>query len=169
MAVSQNMFRTWRNPRKVMRELLAQGQREDRLIGYVMAACLMIYVAQWPRLKRAEQFEQYGGDGASDFQMNAGIAFFSIMIVWPLALYAIAAISRLVARLFGGKGSSFGARLALFWTLLATTPVLLLHGLTVGFLGAGIQANIVGAIWATLFLSIWAQCLWVSEKGDIPV
>lgn len=165
MAVSRDMFRTWRNPRLVMREILSEGPREDRIVGYAMAACLMIYIAQWPRLKRAEQFESFGPDGASDFQMNAGIAFFLMMIAWPLMLYAIAAVTRIIAKIFGGKGTPYGARLALFWTLLATTPVLLLHGLTVGFLGAGAAANLVGAIWLGLFLYIWSQCFWVSEKG----
>jgi len=164
MAVTGNMFRTWRSPRVVMREILSEGQREDRLVGYAMAACLMIYVAQWPRLKRAEQFELYGPDGASDFQMNAGIAFFSLMIVWPLALYAIAAVTYLIAKAFGGKGTPYGARLALFWTLLATTPLLLLHGLTMGFIGQGIEASIVGGIWAVMFAYIWSQCFWVAQS-----
>lgn len=164
MAVTTDIVRTWKRPRIVMRELLSHGQREDRAIAYVMAACLMIYVAQWPRLKRAEQFELYGADGASDFQMNAGIAFFSMLIVWPLALYVIAGITHLVAKVFSAKGSHYTARLALFWALLATTPVLLLHGLTMGLIGAGPAANLVGAVWGIAFVWIWSQCFWVAES-----
>ena len=164
MAVTTNIFRAWRRPRDVMREMLARGPREDLAIGYVMAACLIIFIAQWPRLARAQQYELYGANGASDFQMNAGIAFFSLMVVWPLALYALAALTHLVARLFGGKGSQSSARLALFWSLLATTPLLLLHGLTMGFIGAGAAATLVGAVWLILFLWIWTQSFWVAER-----
>lgn len=164
MAVTTDIVRTWKSPRIVMRELLSHGQREDRAIAYVMAACLMIYVAQWPRLKRAEQFESYGADGASDFQMNAGIAFFAMIIVWPLALYCIAAITHLIAKIFRAKGTHYSARLALFWSVLATTPVLLLHGLTVGLIGAGPAANLVGGVWLIAFIAIWSQCFRVAES-----
>lgn len=164
MAVSTNMLRAWRRPRDVMRELLAVDQREGRLVGYVMAACLIIYIGQWPRLKRAEQFELYGPDGASDFQMNAGIAFFALMIVWPLALYGIAAVTHLLAKPLGTIGTHYGARLALFWALLASTPLLLLHGLTMGFIGPGTEASLVGLVWTALFLWIWTQSFWVAEK-----
>ena len=163
MAVTTDIVRTWRTPRVVMRELLSHGQREDRAIAYVMVACLIVYVAQWPRLKRAEQFELYGPDGASDFQMNAGITFFAMIIVWPLLLYCIAAISHLIAKIFRAKGTHYSARLALFWALLATTPVLLLHGLTFGLIGPGPAANLVGGVWVIAFGVIWGQCLRVAE------
>ena len=163
MAVTTDIVRTWRSPRVVMRELLSHGQREDRAIAYVMAACLILYVAQWPRLKRAEQFELFGPDGASDFQMNAGIAFFSMMIVWPLMLYIVAAIAHLIAKIFGAIGTHYTARLALFWAFLATTPVGLLFGLTMGLIGAGPAANLVGIVWAAAFAWIWSQCIRVAE------
>jgi hypothetical protein len=95
--------------------------------------------------------------------MNAGIAFFSMLIVWPLMLYIIAALTHLLARLFRGQGTHYSARLALFWALLATTPVLLLHGLTVGLIGPGSAANLVGGIWVIAFGWIWSQCLRVAE------
>lgn len=163
MAVTTDIVRTWRSPRVVMRELLSHGQREDRAIAYVMAACLILYVAQWPRLKRAEQFELYGPDGASDFQMNAGIAFFAMLIVWPLMLYIIAAITHLVAKIFRAKGTHYTARLALFWAFLAASPVGLLYGLTIGLIGPGPATNLVGWVWAIVFGWIWTQCFRVAE------
>ncbi len=167
MAVSTHMFRSWRRPKEVMRHLLTAGQREDRLVGYVMGACLLIYIAQWPRLMRVDQFELYGPDGASDFQMNAGVSFFAIMIVWPLALYALAAITHILAKPLQTKGTHYGARLALFWALLASTPLLLLHGLTMGFIGPGTAASAVGFVWLCLFLWIWSQSFWVAEKESV--
>ena len=52
MAVTTDIMRTWRGPRTVMRDLLNHGQREDRALAYLMAACIMIFIAQWPRLSR---------------------------------------------------------------------------------------------------------------------
>lgn len=150
-----------------MRELLAGDQHEGRLVGIVMGACLLIYIAQWPRLMRADQFELYGPDGASDFQMNAGIAFFSIMIVWPLVLYGLAAITHLLAKPLQTTGTHYGARLALFWALLASTPLLLLHGLTMGFIGPGPAASLVGLAWLIVFLWVWTQSFWVAEKDIV--
>lgn len=164
MSVSTDMLRSWRKPRQVMRELLAGGEHEGRLVGIVMGACLLIYIGQWPRLMRVDQLELLGPDGASDFQMNAGIAFFGIMIVWPLALYGLAALTHLIGKPFGRAGSPFAARLALFWALLASTPLLLLHGLTMGFIGTGPAASLVGLVWLALFLWIWSQSFWVAEK-----
>ena len=170
MAVSTDIVRSWRRPRVVIREILSEGQREDRLIGVVMAACLLIFVAQWPRLARKSQgFEL--ADGAEVPEMSQLVAYemLSWLIVWPLLLYAIAAITRIIASLFRGKGTQYGARLSLFWALLASAPVLLLHGLTMGFIGPGSAANLVGTLWLGLFMWIWSQGLWVSESGAVDV
>ncbi|MEO0865918.1 MAG: YIP1 family protein, partial [Pseudomonadota bacterium] len=55
----------------------------------------------------------------------------------------------------GGKGSAYGARLALFWALLASSPLVLLHGLTAGFVGPGIELQFVGFVWLVVFLWFW--------------
>jgi hypothetical protein len=65
---------------------------------------------------------------------GAGVAWLMIM---PIVLYALAAIIHLLLRAIGGKGSFFTARIALFWALLASAPLALLNGLTVGFIGNG--------------------------------
>jgi len=165
MPVTNDIVRTWRRPRAVIRDLLDQGRREDRAIMYLMVSCLLIFVAQWPRLRRvSEGFETSPWPPEVNFEGMMTYTFFSAVIVLPLVMYGVAALSHLIAKLFGGKGSGFGARLALFWTLLATSPLVLLYGLVRGLIGPGTQAGLVGGIGAVVFLFIWVQSLREAES-----
>ena len=58
----------------------------------------------------------------------------------------------------------YGARLALFWALLATTPLKLLEGLVAGFIGAGIELQIVGLLWLLVFAWFWLTGSMVQER-----
>ncbi len=165
MAVTNDIVRTWRRPRAVMRDLLAQGRREDRAIAYLMISCFLIFVAQWPRLSRkAAGFELPPGAELPQLDRLMTYEFFAWLMVWPLLLYLLAGLTHLIAKAFGGKGDWFGARLALFWSLLATTPLLLLYGLVAGFVGPGAQTNLVGALWIAAFVIIWVQSLREAES-----
>ncbi len=163
MAVTLNILRTWREPRRVMRRLLDMGQREDKAIAYLMAGCLLVFIAQMPRL-RLMSMTSRATDGSADFDMLMGTTFFVWVLLMPLVFYAIAALSHVIARVLGGQGSWYGARLALFWTLLATAPLLLFYGLLQGFLGAAPITAIVGAGWLIAFGLIWVQTLREAER-----
>lgn len=166
MPVTTDIVRTWRGPRAVMRDLLAHGQREDRALAYLMVACLLMFVAQWPRLTRiSEGAETVPGQAAPELPQLVAYAFFGTVIVLPLVFYGIAGISHLVARLGGGRGSWYTARLALFWALLAAAPLALLHGLVRGMIGAGAQASVTGLLWALVFLGFWLSCLVEAERA----
>jgi hypothetical protein len=156
-----------------MRDLLAQGRREDRAIVYLMVSCFLIFVAQWPRLRRvADGFEpspwpadmNFEGMMDMNFEGMMTYTFFGAVIILPLFMYGVAALSHLVAKLFGGKGSWYGARLALFWTLLATSPLVLFYGLVRGLIGPGSQSVLVGRIGAVVFVLIWVQSLREAES-----
>jgi len=165
MAVTNDIIRTWRRPRQVMRDLLDQGKREDRAIAYLMISCLLIFVAQWPRLRRtAEGFEPSTWPSDVNFEGMLTYTFYGVVIILPLAMYGLAALSRLVAMPFGGNGSWYSARLALFWTMLATAPLTLLYGLVRGLIGPGIQSSVLGAIWVIAFGFIWVQSLREAES-----
>jgi len=167
MAVTTDIVRTWRRPRTVVRELLSHGKREDRAIAYVMAACFLIFIAQWPRLsRRAAGFELEAGQEAPELTQLMAYEFMSWIMIWPLMLYFLAAGLHLLFRLFGGKGTYYSARIALFWSLLATTPVLLLYGLMAGFLGPGPGANLVGGVWLVSFAIIGLQAFREAEAGE---
>jgi len=148
-----------------MRDLLAQGRREDRAIVYLMVSCFLIFVAQWPRLRRvADGFEPSPWPADMNFEGMMTYTFFGAVIILPLFMYGVAALSHLVAKIFGGKGSLYTARLALFWTLLATSPLFLFYGLVRGLIGPGPQAVLVGAVGAVVFLLIWVQSLREAES-----
>lgn len=167
MPVTNDIVRTWRRPRKVVRDLLDQGRREDRAIVYLMVSCFLIFVAQWPRLRRvAEGFEPSPWPPEVNFEGMMTYTFFTAVVVLPLLMYGVAGLSHIVAKVFGGKGSWYGARLALFWTLLATSPMILFYGLVRGLIGAGTQAFLVGAIGGLAFLFIWVQALREAESGS---
>jgi hypothetical protein len=159
MPVTRDIAATYRGPRKVMQRLLDMGQREDRALIFVMAACVITFIAQWPYLARKAHLEEVELNGLLAGSLMAWI------IVAPLLLYTLAWISHGVAKLFGGKGSFYSARIALFWAFLATSPLMLLHGLMRGFVGAGPQEQIIGVIWLCCFLWFWLAGLWQAERA----
>ncbi|MFZ3583881.1 hypothetical protein ACOI1H_17160 [Loktanella sp. DJP18] len=164
MAVTADILRTWRGPRAVMRDLLAQGKREDRALAYLIVSCLLVFVAQWPRLARAAAgFDLAPGAVPRDLGQMMTYELFAWITVWPLALNGLAALSHLIAKLFGGRGSFYAARLALFWSLLASVPLLLFYGLMAGFLGPVAGTHLVGGAWVVGFGWIWMQSLREAE------
>ena len=165
MAVTNDIVRAYRSPRAVMRDLLDQGKREDRAIAFLIISCFLIFVAQWPRLSRnAAGFDLAPGAEVPELDRLMAYEFMAWLMIWPLMLYFLAAITHGIARAMGGQGTVYGARLALFWSMLATVPLLLLHGLMAGFVGPGLETNIVGAIWVAAFTYIWFQSLREAES-----
>jgi hypothetical protein len=93
-----------------------------------------------------------------------GGALLGTLFLLPPIAYAVAALSHLVARAFGGTGSFFSARLALFWALLAVSPLMLLQGLVRGFIGPGPALTLVGLAVLATFLVLWVTSLIESER-----
>lgn len=165
MSVTLDILRTWRSPRMIIRRHLDQGRREDRALAFVMAACFIIFVAQWPRLSRlAAGFDLPQGVEAPELSQMVAYEFLGWLMVWPLMFYVIAALFHVIAKALAGKGSFYSARLALFWSLLATTPIALLHGLCAGFLGAIASTQLVGVIWLGALLVIFAASFYEAEQ-----
>ncbi|PTW51774.1 YIP1 family protein [Rhodovulum kholense] len=158
MAVTTEIVATWRGPRAALRRQLRMGPREDRALIYLMIACFLIFIGQWPRLAR----EAYMTPEVP-LEALLGAALFGWMALAPLFFYGLAALSHLVARAVGGKGSWFTARLALFWTLLCVSPLWLLQGLVAGFIGAGPALTLVSTVLAVAFLAIWLLSLVEAE------
>lgn len=172
MPVVPDILATWRRPRAVIARKLADGVREDRAIATLMGACGLIFVAQWPGLAREAHLTRIAAEAAGtaldqvpSLQALMGARLLAIVFIAPLVFYLLAAVSHLVARAFGGRGSGFGARLALFWALFCTTPVMLLQGLVGGFIGAGVAATVVGLLVLAVFLYLWITMLIEAETG----
>ena len=163
MSISTDIVATYRGPGQVMRRLLAAGQREDRALAILMGACALIFVAQWPRLAREAHLTPDVG-----LDQLIGGSLLAWVFIMPLVLYGLAAISHVMAKALGGKGSWYGARLALFWSLLASSPLLMLYGLVAGFIGQGLELSIVGLIWLVAFGVFWLRTLRVAELEAAP-
>jgi len=158
MPVTRDIAATYRGPGRVVQRLLGLGQREDRALIFLLAACAITFVAQWPYLARRAHLENVELNGLLAGSLMAWI------VLAPLLMYVLAALSHAVARLIGGKGSFYAARVALFWAFLAASPLMLLHGLMRGFTGAGAQEQIIGLLWLGFFLWFWGAGLWQAEQ-----
>lgn len=161
MSVGRDILRTYRRPRRVLAERIAMGQREDRALALLFLGCAVMFVAQWPNLARLAW-------AAPEIPLSArmGGALMGWLFILPLALYVVAAASHVLARLVGGQGTWFGARMAVFWALLASTPAWLLNGLVAGFIGPGPAMTVTGTIALAAFLGFWGAGLWeVERKG----
>ena len=160
MPVTGDIVASYRTPRRVLRRLLCQGVREDRALMFLMLACLLIFVAQLPRISREATLE-----AERAFAPRAGAELFVWLIAAPLFFYGLAALSHMIARAMGGRGTWYAARLALFWSLLATTPLWLLRGLVAGFAGPGLGLELVGLLAFCAFAVVWFVNLREAESG----
>lgn len=160
MGVAADIPRAWRHPRLVMQRRLADGVREDRALAILMAACLLIFVAQWPRL-----IEGATVDPSTPLDIRIGGALFGWLFIAPLLLYLIAALSHLIARLAGGQGSWYAARIALFWSLLSVAPIWMLNGIIAALIGPGIALTLTSIFALAAFLAVWISSLIEAEYG----
>jgi len=161
MSATLDIFQSYRRPRAVIRRHLARGVNEGRVFIFLVGACLLVFIAQWPRLSREAYL-----DPSVPLDARLGAAMLGWLFIAPLFFYALAGVSYLVARLMGGQGSTFGARLALFWAMLVVTPLWLLQGLVAGFIGAGPQLTIVGILLLGAFFWVWISSLIETQTRD---
>jgi len=146
MSLTAAILNSWHAPRGVLRDLLAQDRREGRLLLYLTLGLGLVFVAQWPRLVR-EAGDEIGFDA-----LAAG-ALFGIMFLGPLLFYTIALALSLGLRLLAPV-QGFAVRLALFWALLATAPLVLAQAALVALAGPGTVALVSGLAVLGLFLTI---------------
>ena len=152
MGLVADIVATYRGPRRVVRRLLAGGAQESRVLMYLMLSCALIFVAQWPRLRREAHF-----DDAVPFDALVGGALMGWIFIAPLALYTIALLSHWIAAALGASGTPYGARLALFWALLAAAPLWLFYGLVQGLIGTGAGQTAAGLVALLAFAIFWAS------------
>jgi hypothetical protein len=90
MSVSRDIVATWRRPRTVMRSLLAQGRREDRALMFLILACGIIFVSQWPVISR--------GGARSPLQARLAITFFAWLMQALWLMFALVIVLSLLIR-----------------------------------------------------------------------
>lgn len=160
MAVTSEILATYRRPGRVMARLMSDGAREDRAFAILLGACVVMFVARWPSISR-EAFL-----AGEEPQARMAGALLGVVFILPLLCYTVALISQGVIRLFGGRSNGYGTRMALFWALLAASPLTLLAGLVAGFIGEGVELTMTGALWFAVFLWFWMAGLKQAGWGE---
>lgn len=152
MSLTQDIAATWRAPGRVVARLMTLEARESRALYFLMMACILMFVARAPTEARLAFLDPEGPPLLARLFFTA----LAILAFVPLLAYGVAAASHGVMRLLGaGQGGYSGARLALFWALLAITPLTLLMGLVSGLIGAGSSLSLVLYAWLGVFFWFW--------------
>lgn len=154
MSVVLDILRTYRAPRETIARRIGPEAREDRALAVLMGACVTIFVAQWPRLAREAHL-----DASIGLDARLAAALFAWLFVAPLLFYAIALVAHAALRLSGRTVGGYAVRMALFWGLLAATPMFLLTGLAAGFVGQGPALTLVSALAFAALVVFWVTGL----------
>ncbi len=155
----RDVAETYHAPGRVFRRKFLGGLRENQLLAWLMFACLIAFVARLPELRARHRI----GDMDQPFEALVSANLVAMLIFAPLFLYALAAVSHVIARILGGQGSGQSARLALFWTLIALQPLVVLSGLLTAI---GAPQNVlvtVSAVSGMAFLWVWFSGLRATE------
>ncbi len=164
MSISGDILRAYRGFGASMRHQLDSGVKEERILAYGVFAILITFIARTPGLIEASKTA--AAATADDvtwvaiFSTNLVVSFFFGLLL----LYGIAGLSHVLAKIFGGKGSFFGARLALFWSLLVISPLALVSTMLKTLLPFEWLGLALDAALGLLFLFAWISCLVVAEK-----
>jgi len=149
MSVTRDILACYRRPREVFERRMVGD--EGLALTYVLVAGIMVFISLLPTWSRQSELQPELGN----FPSLAYSGFIGAVFVAPLVFYMVSAVIWLVARVFI-KLSGLDIRLALFWSLLASSPLLLLRGLTEGIMGQGTELQLVGLIWGIAFLAFFS-------------
>lgn len=162
MAVTTDIIASWRSPRAAIRRHLGREASESFAFVLLLSFLILTLVGQWPQTAREAFVAQE--PSAAPRLLGRALAVLATIPLW----YALAALSHVIARAFGGRGTWYGARLALFWALFAATPGTLVYGLIVALAGKGPAIAFAGVLVFGGFLYLWGMMLAEAEAGKAP-
>ena len=151
MSAAAEILRSYLAPEATLRGRQTDAPGEARALIWLVSGLVMIYAAQLPALYR--QALAAGGD--PPFVALAAGAALGTLLFAPLLFYALAGLSVLVAHLFGRRMSGLGARVALFWALLAAAPLMLLRSVAETLAGPGALETVLTGLAGLAFLAFW--------------
>lgn len=159
MQLFRDILETYWQPGIVIWRKQAAGLRESQLLAWLMGASLISFFVRLPGL-----VSMHGNENlAEPLTTLVGATMAATLVFGPLFLYAIAALSHLVARAFGGQGDWQSGRLALFWTILALQPLVILVEM-LNNIGMSGQINaLVALVSGLFFLWTWLRALIAAE------
>ncbi|AXI46596.1 YIP1 family protein [Sulfitobacter sp. SK012] len=158
MALTSDILATYRGPGRVMARFISQGRNEVRALIFLLLAGLLIFIASAPYQAREAQLDPEG-----PLAVRLYWSAFLWIFLMPLILYAFAAMIWALSKIARRQITGYEIRMTLFWSLLASTPVLLLLGIVAGFIGPSIQLQAVGIVWLCVFGWFWASGLLAAE------
>lgn len=149
----------WYRPGRTVRSL--RGMSDGGLLALLMGTMAVYLLAQWPAHVRAAQL-----DASVPLGARLGGALLATMFLMPLLVYALAALSGMVARALRWPVTPADARLALIWALTLVAPLMLLGGMTQGLIGVGPALTLVQVATGVAFVAFWAANLRaLGQKG----
>jgi hypothetical protein len=128
---------------------------------FLLLACGIIFVSQWPVISREAALDA-GGRTATGAAGDHVLRLADDLAA--CCSTGIGSLTHLVARALGGKGHVlFRAAGAVLGASGLNYPAWLFYGLVTGFIGPGPAQTLVGAGLLLAFLSIWGICLREAE------
>lgn len=157
MTLTGAIVASWRAPRTVVRRLLAQDRHEGRILMYLVLALGLVFLAQWPRLARL---------ATPEVPLEALMvgALFGLMMLGPLLVYGIGGVLTLLLKL-AAPVEGFAVRLALFWALLASAPLVLAQAALTALTGPGAVSGLSGLAVLAAFAAILVAGLRVALEA----
>lgn len=152
MALTADIFESWRRPRVVIRRL-AQRRSEPFVFTFLFVFLLLSLVALAPYLAREAAL--HPDVPLIQRLFAAALGMLGLIPVF----YALAALGHLAAKLMGGLGGYFDGRLALFWSLTCTTPAVLIYGLLRAFAAGSVIVAVAGFLTFLAFLILYTVML----------
>ncbi len=161
-SVTWGILSAYRHPRLSFERQLSAQFGEARLLFYGMLACFLGLVSRMPSVFRESLTSE-------EFPLQAVVAsqFVVSLLFGPLLMYLVAAVSHVAFKAFGGRGDWREARLALFWSALAMSPLALIAGVMDVMAADWIHGTALVLI-VVVFVSYWMQCLVRVEFGSGP-
>lgn len=147
----------WAGLRASMRFELDRGPSEGRLLFYAVLSGLIWFLGRATLLAWGPLGPALPPDV---FRARLAAELISSVFFRTLALYALAALTGLLARAFGGMATWRESRAALFWAALVAAPAIFAaHLLSVLLTGVpGRAAEIAQTLGALIFGWVAAQC-----------
>lgn len=142
-----------------MKRHLDNGIREEQTLFFAILFGLLSYLSLLPALAKHAFLTN------ESLSALAAAQFISSVFMMPLLMYGIAAVSHLILKYFGGQGDYIGARRALFWAALVTTPAILLTSIAEAYFSE--ISTILSVITTMIFIWQWFSNLKELEFNNV--
>jgi len=142
-----------------MKRYLEDGIREEQTLFFAILFGLLSFLSLLPGLAKHAFLTN------ESLSALAAAQFISSVFMMPLLMYGIAAVSHLILKYFGGQGDYIGARRALFWAALVTTPAILLTSIAEAYFSE--ISTILSVITTMIFVWQWVSNLKELEFNNV--